>query len=227
MNTTLKAKLEAALEAHLLLNHPFYQDWMKGVLSKETLQNYTVQYYPHVSAFPRFVSAIHSRCENEASRKALFQNLSEEEGAEGRDDHPELWLQFAEGLGVKRSRVKEAPKGTEALRLVDTFFELCHASYAEGLGALMAYESQVPAIAEAKIHGLKSFYGIEDERTLRFFEVHRTADQLHSETCLELVGKLPEDEQEKAFAASQRAAGALWDFLTEVNPTEYKESQIA
>ena len=31
-----------------LLSHPFYQAWMKGDLSRETLRDYAAQYYTHV-----------------------------------------------------------------------------------------------------------------------------------------------------------------------------------
>ena len=61
---------------------------------------------------------------------------------------------------------------TEAL--IDTFRSLSRRSYAAGLGALYAYESQFPGVAGAKIEGLIDRYGIADEETLRFFRVHET-----------------------------------------------------
>jgi pyrroloquinoline-quinone synthase len=213
--TTHTQLLEAIADRNLS-KHPFYQAWMKGELTQEQLGHYAVQYYPHVSAFPRFVSSVHALCENQRARKLLFTNLSEEEGAVSGDDHPELWLRFAEGLGVDRAATKSGPYGKKARELVDVFFSLCRDSYASGLGALTAYEIQVPEIADLKIDGLKRFYQIEDARTIAFFDVHRTADRFHSDACIELLEALPEAEKQKAHAAAQTAANALWDFLTEV-----------
>ena len=214
---TTQAKLHDLVAAKHLLKHPFYRAWTEGALTIETLRHYAVQYYPHVSAFPRFVSTIHSLCEDEQSRRSLFMNLSEEEGARFEESQPELWKNFGVGLGSTREQIREGEKGVESLRLVNTFFKLCRSSYAEGLGALIAYELQVPKIAEVKIEGLKRFYGIEDAFTLKFFEVHQTADKFHSEACIELLLALSPRDQEIALKAVDEALDGLWDFLTEVH----------
>ena len=42
-----------------IIYHPlFYKAWNKGELSKTTLQTYAQEYYHHVAAFPRYLSAI-------------------------------------------------------------------------------------------------------------------------------------------------------------------------
>lgn len=214
---TFREKLLSLIEDRHLLKHPFYQAWTNGELSKETLGHYAIQYYPHVESFPRFVSSIHSLCENAASRRILFQNLSEEEGRSEAESHPELWLKFAEGLGVERSKAIESEKDSQSLRLKELYLELCRSSYAEGLGALTAYEMQIPGVSEAKIDGLQRFYGINDEQTLAFFDVHKTADRFHSEACMSLLESLSEPEQAKALESAEKALSALWDFLSEVH----------
>ena len=54
-----------------LLKHPFYQEWTAGALSLERLRNYAAQYYRHVAAFPRYLSALHSRCDDLQTRQAV------------------------------------------------------------------------------------------------------------------------------------------------------------
>ena len=100
--------------------------------------------------------------------------------------------------------------------LIETFRKLSRRSYASGLGALYAYESQFPAVASAKIEGLIDRYGITGEDTLRFFRVHETADVEHSSVCQALLDRLPEAEQAEAVAAGEELAGALWNFLSGV-----------
>ena len=135
----------------------------------------------------------------------LAENLAEEEGIEaGKQDHASLWLIFACGLGEKADAVHGQALNAETQALIDAFRTLSRQSYAAGLGALYAYESQFPGVAGAKIEGLIDRYGIEDEETLRFFRVHEHADIEHSAVCRSLLDALPEDQKDEAVAAGRR-----------------------
>jgi pyrroloquinoline-quinone synthase len=211
----LSASLLVALGPFHLLKHPFYQAWMRGELSRAQLRNYAVQYYPHVLAFPRYISAVHSQCEDEKSRRDLAMNLSEEEGCAGVDAHPELWLRFCDSLGLNRDEVRSARQSAGSRNLCDGFSRLSRASYAEGLAALFAYEYQIPEIAKTKIEGLRQFYGIESEDGLKFFAVHEKADVLHSEACKDALDRMPEATREVADSSARESAALLWNFLSE------------
>src|SRR6266851_10013547 len=115
-------QLDAMIAERHLLKHPFYQDWTAGRLSLDILREYAVQYYRHVEAFPRYLSALHSRCDDLCVRQALLANLIEEE--RGEENHPELWPRFAEGLEVNRSHVLEAQVESAMLNIVHTLGEL-------------------------------------------------------------------------------------------------------
>jgi pyrroloquinoline-quinone synthase len=150
----------------------------------------------------------------------LAANLAEEEGLDaGKQDHAGLWLMFACGLGEDEQAVRAQPLNPETQALIDTFRRLSRQSYAAGLGALYAYESQFPAVAAAKIEGLVERYAIADEDTLRFFRVHESADVEHGAVCRALLDRLPADEQAEALAAGEELAGALWNFLSGVEAT--------
>lgn len=71
------AAIDAAVEARSMLAHPFYQAWEEGVLSKDALRAYAKQYFHHVEAFPRAVSAVHANCPHAAGRRLLAENLAE------------------------------------------------------------------------------------------------------------------------------------------------------
>ena len=60
-------KIDNNIEAKHLLKHPFYLAWTRGELSNEALADYARQYYHHVRAFPTYLSAVHAKCENEAT----------------------------------------------------------------------------------------------------------------------------------------------------------------
>jgi pyrroloquinoline-quinone synthase len=214
---TVSAAIDSKVADRAMLNHPFYQAWTEGRLPLDTLRAYARQYFHHVEAFPQAVSAVHSACPDRDGRRMLAGNLAEEEGIEaGKQDHASLWLMFACGLGESEDAVRAQQLNAETLELIETFRKLSRRSYASGLGALYAYESQFPGVASAKIEGLIDRYGIADEPTLRFFRVHQSADVEHSSVCRELLDRLPEGEKEEAVAAGEELAGALWNFLSGV-----------
>lgn len=206
-----------ALQPLHLLKHPFYQDWMRGTLSAEELKDYAGQYYPHIRAFPRYISTIHSLCERDSARQILLENLNDEEGINHGPAHPELWLRFAEGLGTARESIQRTAARGAIENVIATYFRLARSSYHEGLGALYAYEHQIPEIAESKIGGLKTHYNVTDSRTLEFFETHQSADVYHRQALEKIIDALPSIERQEALQAAQCAAQTLWDFLTDVH----------
>jgi pyrroloquinoline-quinone synthase len=217
MTIQVSSQIDSKLAERAMLSHPFYQAWTEGRLPLDTLRAYARQYFHHVEAFPRAVSAVHSACPDRDGRRMLAENLAEEEGLEaGKQDHATLWLMFACGLGEDEAAVRSQQLNAETIGLIETFRKLSLRSYASGLGALYAYESQFPAVASAKIEGLIERYDVKDEETLRFFRVHEGADVKHSRICRELLDRLPDDEREEAVAAGEELAGALWNFLSGV-----------
>ena len=215
--SSTSSMIDTKVAERAMLSHPFYQAWTEGRLPIDTLRDYARQYFHHVEAFPRAVSAVHSACPDREGRRMLADNLAEEEGVEaGKQDHATLWMMFACGLGESEQAVKAQGLNPETQALIDTFRKLSRQSYAAGLGALYAYESQFPGVASAKIEGLIHRYGIADEATLRFFRVHEGADVEHSKVCRALLDRLGADEQAEAVAAGEELAGALWNFLSGV-----------
>jgi pyrroloquinoline-quinone synthase len=217
---TVSASIDTKVAERAMLKHPFYQAWTEGRLSLDTLRAYARQYFHHVEAFPQAVSAVHASCPDRDGRRMLAENLAEEEGIEaGKQDHATLWLMFACGLGESEDGVRAQALNPETRALIETFRKLSRRSYASGLGALYAYESQFPGVAGAKIEGLIDRYGISDEETLRFFRVHESADVEHSAVCRALLDRLPEEQKAEAIAAGEELAGALWNFLSGVEAT--------
>jgi pyrroloquinoline-quinone synthase len=213
-HSQFEEKLRDAVMEHSMLKHPFYVAWTEGQLSKSVLAEYARQYYAHVRAFPTYVSGVHSRCDDVSTRQQLLENLIEEE--RGEENHPELWLRFAEALGVSREDVRAAellPATKDSVRSFKTLTQ--NADYREGLAALLAYESQIPEVAQTKREGLKNFYGIEDERSVAFFRVHESIDILHQQVEMQILEErcVSSADQERAITSARDAAKALWSFL--------------
>ena len=209
-------KIDNDIAAKHLLKHPFYLAWTRGELSREALADYARQYYQHVAAFPTYLSAIHANCDDQPTRKELLNNLIDEEA--GSPNHPELWLNFAEGLDVSAQQARNAEKWPETKNLVDTFRSVCRdGSTAEALAALYAYENQIPAICESKIDGLKKHYGFADPKHYEYFSVHIEADREHSATEQKLLGEqVGKENFESVRASVNRVLDALREMLSGV-----------
>ena len=209
-------KIDDDIAAKHLLKHPFYLAWTRGELSREALVDYARQYYHHVAAFPTYLSAIHAKCDDQPTRKELLKNLVDEEAES--PNHPELWLTFAEGLGVSAQDAHNTEKWPETKNLIDTFRSVCrNGSIAEGLAALYAYESQIPAICESKIDGLKKHYGFADPKHYEYFSLHIEADREHSVAEQKLLGEYVSNQNFESVRASvNRVLDALWEMLSGV-----------
>ncbi len=205
-------QLKEKLDKYHLLNHPFYKSWNDGTLTRKIIKDYAEQYYQHVKAFPRYISAAHSLCENIANRKILLENLQDEENKDG--DHPKLWRNFAFAVGSSKKEIESAKEEKFTTELIENFFKHARASYAEGLGSLYTYERQIPEIAETKIRGLKNHFGVTSKEGLEFFEVHKSADVYHRQACEKLLDGLSAEEQDKAEKSALSTAKYLWNFLT-------------
>jgi pyrroloquinoline-quinone synthase len=204
-------ELQVTLSKYNLLNHKFYQYWNEGKLNKEVLSEYAKQYYHHVEAFPKALSATHSLCESITDRKILLTNLIEEENSE--PNHPELWLNFAKSLDVSKDDIDNHQINDKTKLLLDTFKSCTKSSYAEAIAAIYAHEWQYSDIAKTKKSGLMKFYDISNESDVEFFTVHSEIDIWHSAQIRDLINKLPEKDHKEAKAAAEKAAMSLWGFL--------------
>jgi pyrroloquinoline-quinone synthase len=209
-------QIEQAIRDRHLLKHPFYTAWSKGEVPMETLQEYAGQYYHFEANFPRYVAAAYARLQRPGDRRVLLENLTDEEGRS--PTHPELWLDFANGIGA-RWPIGSPPTPQPATRgLLRTYESLTfgRGPAAPALGALYAYERQFPAVAAEKSRGLREEYGLRARRTHEFFRVHTEADVAHSAAEKSILAhELRSDPgaSPATHRAVQRTLGSWWSFL--------------
>lgn len=206
--------LNSKIEEKHLLKHPFYVAWSQGELTLSDLREYSKQYFPQVRAFPAYLSEMHSRAQDLDFRKIIARNLAEEEG--GAITHPELWINFASGLGADPKDVLAAPAGKRMDTMIETFRQAARDATGLAAVAMYCYEKQVPAVAAAKIAGLKERYGMDDPSILEYFAVHQIADVEHSAEWERLIERANPDAAEAA-AIADRVLDALWGGLDEMD----------
>jgi pyrroloquinoline-quinone synthase len=211
--------LDERIHQYDLLCHPFYKAWSAGELTRDDLREYAEDYYPHVDAFPGYLAQFGVRLEEGELRRAVLANMTDENGGEDtfgepERSHAEMWLDFVEGMGG--SRVRKRRPVAEVRQLISWFQGVASQGIPEeALAAFYAYESQVPRVAQEKDRGLREFYGA-DEKTRAYFTLHATADVYHARvwrTQLEKRVRAHPKTAEKALAAAESAAKALWTVL--------------
>lgn len=227
MTQTLLHRFQQLIDRQSLLAHPFYQAWQAGELSVADLRIYAGQYYFFEANFPRFLSGIHSRCEDRRVRQSILDNLWDEE--HGELNHRAMWLDFCASLGLDRHQIELADILPGTQKLLDAYFRACHqGSCPEGLAALYAYEVQVPLVAREKMRGLQQFYGIDSPEGLRFFEVHSVLDEDHAAKEAEsIISQTSPDAEALVVQALQSALDAWWGFLDGVDQRRYPVSSAA
>lgn len=224
-NDSFLQALDKVIAENRMLNHPFYQTWTMGKLSREALREYAKQYYHFVQAFPTFLSATHANTPHLSIRQELLENLIEEERGEA--NHPGLWMKFAATLGVTEDQAMATvllPESKEAIASLRSLTR--DGSYLEGVAALYAYESQIPEVAKAKIDGLKKFYGIDDAAALSFFTVHQVADVYHSAGERNILASraVAATQRMKCIEAARNASRAMLRLLDGVHRAYVKPS---
>ena len=207
-------EMDARIAKYDLLCHPFYKAWSAGELTREDLQEYGRDYFHHVAEFPEYLQEFAARVGDDQLRRAVIVNREDELGMDGARPHPELWLDFVEGMGGERAGADAPVK--EMGELTGWFHSVAsEGAPEEVLAAFYAYESQVPRVAAEKAKGLREMYGA-DEKTCEYFTLHTTADVYHSRIWKHQLGKIVEGNlqaAEKALNAGENAAKALWKAL--------------
>jgi pyrroloquinoline-quinone synthase len=214
------ADLDRRIAQYDLLCHPFYQAWSAGRLTRDDLRAYAEDYFHQVDGFPACLRTFSARLDDSQARNAVLANLADEEGREsqsgGGTPHPELWLDFAEGMGADREAVRRSSCCAEVMSLTDHFQAVAATGRPEeALAAFYAFESQVPRVAQEKARGLREWYAA-DEKTCRYFTLHATADVYHANVWRELLTRRIKTDLQcsgTALAAAESAAKALWTAL--------------
>ena len=213
------SRLDECIRKYDLLCHPFYKAWSAGELTRDDLREYGEDYYHHVEAFPTYLAELGVRLEEGEVRRAVLANMTDEKGGEDafgnpQSSHAELWLDFVEGMGGSR-KPKRQPV-VEVRQLISHFHRVAgEGIQEEALAAFYAYESQVPRVAQEKDRGLRELYAA-DEKTRAYFTLHTAADVHHSQVWRKQLEKRIQENPEaaeKALAAAESAARALWNAL--------------
>jgi pyrroloquinoline-quinone synthase len=160
-------RIEQARNRWNVLEHPFYQRWSTGELSREELALYSGQYRHAAAALARLCADVADSAPE--SERSDLRRHAEEEAA-----HIALWDGFVEAVGGEVA----AEPTAETQECVDTW--AAGDDRLSQLARLYAIESGQPAISRTKREGLAEHYGIGDGPGNEYFRVHEKADVDHA-----------------------------------------------
>jgi len=199
MMTKLIYKIDQAVEEMSLLKHPFYRMWSNGELNLNQLRGYSLEYFQLVKVVPEMVNNIKLNLEESKSRNAVEASQKEE------TSHIELWVRFANSIGVKRDQLLNHECDGRTKQAINSLLDLTMNSLHEGVCTMYAYELELPKISRSKIDGLNKYYNISSAESTNYFETHEEADIRHADIWRGMIKNIPIDKHSDCFAAAVKS----------------------
>lgn len=188
------ARIDAAAARWNVLEHPFYQRWSAGELTRAELAEYAAQYRHATVALADAAAA-----------------AGNEEHAREEREHVALWDAFARGCGSVA-----AEPTSQTRECVDAW--TAGSDQLERLAVLYAIESAQPQISATKLDGLLTHYGFERGPATEYFELHAERDHEHAASSRRLLMELATDSDAERLAAQAAAAAhGNWRLLDGVS----------
>ncbi|MFL6321151.1 MAG: TenA family transcriptional regulator [Nitrososphaeraceae archaeon] len=173
--------------------------WSEGKLTIDHLKGYSREYFQLVKLVPKFVENI---AKSNVDPNILENNAREEA------EHVELWVRFANALGVSRSDLVNYEGSEKTNEAVEKLMGLSNLRLEEAAAAMYAYEMELPKISRSKIDGLKKFYGMDSEDATKYFETHEEADVRHAQVWREILERIPVERQGAIFNSAIKSLQA-------------------
>jgi pyrroloquinoline-quinone synthase len=201
VNNKVWDRIEQARAENNVLEHPFYQRWSAGELTREELADYSGQYRYATEAIAKLSADIAAHAP-ESERAGLEAHAAEEH------QHVEMWDGFVDAVGGTVG----AEPNQETLQCVETWTK------ADGFGRqiarLFAIESGQPEISKTKTEGLGKYYEITDSPGNLYFTVHEEMDVHHAEEGRKLIERhMNGFSEDELVEAAEEAFKANWLLL--------------
>jgi pyrroloquinoline-quinone synthase len=195
-----------------LRSHPTIEKIERGELTQAQLRHWATQLFiGNKGHNANILGLIYAKCDDFPARKAIVENLIEEElgrvSGVGRS-HPELYLEFAQALGISRDELLGARMSTDATAMVHWMYWLADSKpwYVTLAGISLGSELFNPDAYVRVIDGLKRHYKLSDDALL-FFSVHVKVDKDHGDSsAASIFHAIPESA----------AAETLWAVETHI-----------
>jgi pyrroloquinoline-quinone synthase len=217
--TLLIDQINSEIEKNSLLKHRFYQLWQEGKLTLDQLAGYSKEYYHLVKTVPHMVQNTLKNNSDPRNEKIIRGTLEEE------NEHVKPWKKFASDLQVSAEDLNNHSPDPLTNAAIISLLKISEASFIEGVAAMYAFEKELPKISETKSEGLRKFYGLFDQSTHEYFDIHREVDIYHAQMWENILNNCPKETHEKALSAAKVSLKAQNDLLDAVQK-KYVDNNI-
>ena len=202
----LWTRIEQARARTNVLEHPFYQRWSAGELTRSELATYAGEYRHAVAALAQAAATAARRAEP-GIRAELEAHAAEEAS------HVDLWEGFARAVDAEPGAAP-APETEDCARVWAGEGRDLLAS----LVALYAIESGQPEIAEVKRAGLRERYGLDAPVATAYFDLHAVLDREHAAAARDLIeARVRDADVDGLVATAEAVLRANWRLLDGVD----------
>ena len=197
-------RLEQVRSKWNVLEHPFYQRWTNGELTKADLAVYSGQYRYAVVALAE-ASTQAADVADESLAKGLAAHAVEE------TEHIALWDGFTEAVGGDAAVSPTAETETCMAAWAGT----ADRPFLETLVTLYTIESGQPVISETKRDGLIERYGYTpDSPATEYFDLHAELDIEHAELARKAIEpRLAGADEEALLGVAEATLRGNWELL--------------
>ena len=217
--STFHDQLVAARDKRHSKNHPFFELWAAGKLTKPQTAFYCTQHFHFVGEFLNWLAYQGSQIRERDVKNYLFENLGDEEDPE--DRHLDMLKDYVAACGVDRESVETSILlgGTDQLQnwgwrmVYQTPWPITLA------GMFIGLESQFLDICKKIVPALHQHYGFKPHaREIRFFEEHIHADEVHGSKGFAIVEKYCNTHELQAAAIRQVEEATLrrWRYMNNI-----------
>ena len=209
--------LQHALQQRHPRPHPVRQLLLSGRLTKEQLQGWARNQFHEFRNIHRFFGVRYQKCPIPELRRMLLENMVEEEGEDlfgGKyPSHRELWIRFAEGIGIEREDIvsyEPLPGIRAALEMYVSLVQQSHWAVAIGTG--LVFEGGGPKRMKEEREALERYYSWVPSASLDFFRAHEYHDEGHGNMVIDVIKRycMEEKLQGEMREAVRQRADIMW-----------------
>jgi len=219
MGVSFHDQLVAARDKKHSKDHPFFELWVQGKLTKEQTALYCTQHYHYVGEYLNWLAYEASQIPRRDVKVYLFENLGDEENPD--DRHLDMLKDYVAASGLPRDSVEDFPvlAGTEELQNWGWRMVYQKPWQASVAGMFVGLESQFLDICKKIVPALHRHYGHKPgAREIRFFEEHIHADEIHGAKGFAIVEKYCNTQELQALAIRtvEEATIHRWRYMNSI-----------
>lgn len=207
---TFRQQMLDVVEERHCKRHPLTEAWVRGELSREQIGRWGVEHWHYTHDLHRLIGRILANCDQQEGRNMELANLADEQN--DADPHNRQLLDFINACGLDGESLIQRPPLPTTQGMRDWLLLLAdRRSWQEAAaGFHVGMEAQLAPICDRLVPVLRDHYGF-DERSIRFFVTHQTADVEHGGRALSMVEKYTPDElRPKVIEAIREGTEKRW-----------------